>query len=67
VLFVTHDLDEAIYLGDRVVALRPHPGRIAATFEVKLSRPRNQLTTRESPEFLRLRRALFDFIQDAES
>jgi NitT/TauT family transport system ATP-binding protein len=67
VLFVTHDLDEAIYLGDRVVALRPQPGRIAATFEVKLSRPRDQLATRESPEFLRLRRALFDFIQDAES
>ena len=65
-LFVTHDLEEAIYLGDRVIALRPHPGRIAATFTVSLPGPRNQLTTRERPEFLRLRRALFDFIQDAE-
>jgi NitT/TauT family transport system ATP-binding protein len=66
VLFVTHDLEEAIYLGDRVVALRPNPGRIAEVFDVALPRPRHQLTTREDPEFLRLRRALFDFIQEGE-
>ncbi len=66
VLFVTHDLEEALYLGDRVVALRPHPGRIAAIFDVDLPRPRNQLTTREQPDFLKLRRALFDFIQESD-
>ena len=66
VLFVTHDLEEAIYLGDRVVALLPHPGRVAATFAVDLPRPRDQLGTREHPEFLRLRRVLFDFMQSAE-
>jgi ABC-type nitrate/sulfonate/bicarbonate transport system ATPase subunit len=65
VLFVTHDLEEAIYLGDRVVALRPDPGRIAEIFDVQLPRPRDQLTTREAGEFLRLRRALFDFIQES--
>ncbi|MGH7076385.1 MAG: ABC transporter ATP-binding protein [Stellaceae bacterium] len=65
VFFVTHDLEEAIYLGDRVIALRPSPGRIAQVFDVTLPKPRNQLTTREHPEFLRLRRALFDFIQDS--
>jgi NitT/TauT family transport system ATP-binding protein len=65
-LFVTHDLEEAIYLGDRVVALYPNPGRIAHVFEVKLPRPRDQIMTRESPEFLRLRRALFDFLHEAE-
>ena len=65
VLFVTHDLEEAIYLGDRVVALRPHPGRVAAVFDVGLPRPRDQLTTRELPGFLRLRRELFDFIQES--
>jgi len=64
--FVTHDLEEAIYLGDRIVALEPNPGRIGAIFDVDLPRPRNQLTTREAPEFLRLRRALFDFIQRFE-
>jgi NitT/TauT family transport system ATP-binding protein len=63
VFFVTHDLEEALYLGDRVVVLRPNPGRIAEIFDVKLPRPRDQLGTREHPEFLRLRRQLFDFIE----
>lgn len=63
VFFVTHDIEEAIYLGDRVVTLSPNPGRIADIHTVNLPRPRNQLTTREDPEFLRLRRVLFDFIQ----
>jgi putative phosphonate transport system ATP-binding protein len=61
-LFVTHDLEEAIYLGDRVVALHPNPGRIAQIFEVTLPRPRNQLETREDPEFIRLRHEIFHFI-----
>ena len=67
VFFVTHDLEEAIYLGDRVVALRPNPGRVAEIFYVRLPRPRDQLSTREDPEFMRLRRVLFDFIQETES
>ena len=65
VFFVTHDLEEAIYLGDRVVALLPNPGRIAAVYAVSLPRERDQLATREHPEFLRLRRELFDFIRGA--
>jgi NitT/TauT family transport system ATP-binding protein len=66
VLFVTHDLEEAIYLGDRVIGLLPHPGRIGIEIKVDLPRPRHQLTTREDPEFLRLRRGLFDFIKASE-
>jgi NitT/TauT family transport system ATP-binding protein len=66
VFFVTHDLEEAIYLGDRVIGLQANPGRIGATFAVDLPRPREQLSSREQPEFLRLRRQLFDFIKDAE-
>ena len=66
VLFVTHDLEEAIYLGDRVIGLLADPGRLGMEITVELPRPRDQLTTREQPEFLRLRRQLFDFIQDAE-
>jgi NitT/TauT family transport system ATP-binding protein len=66
VFFVTHDLEEAIYLGDRVIGMLPNPGRIASVFEVGLPRPRDQLTTRESPEFLHLRRELFDFIKSSE-
>ena len=67
VLFVTHDLEEAIYLGDRVIGLLPHPGRIGIELAVNLPRPRDQLTTREDPEFLRLRRQLFDFIKASEA
>jgi len=66
VLFVTHDLEEAIYLGDRVIGLLPHPGRIGIEVDVPLPRPRDQLTTREHPEFLKLRRELFDFIKTSE-
>jgi NitT/TauT family transport system ATP-binding protein len=65
--FVTHDLEEAIYLGDRVIALAPHPGRIAEVFDIDLPRPRDQLLTREMPDFLHLRRQLFDFIQRNET
>jgi NitT/TauT family transport system ATP-binding protein len=66
VIFVTHDLEEAIYLGDRVIGLSPHPGRIGIELAIGLPRPRDQLTTRENPEFLRLRRELFDFIKASE-
>jgi NitT/TauT family transport system ATP-binding protein len=69
VLFVTHDLEEAIYLGDRVIALQadPAPGRpsLARMLDVKIPRPRDQLTTKEHPEFLHLRRELFAFIEQS--
>jgi NitT/TauT family transport system ATP-binding protein len=67
VIFVTHDLEEAIYLGDRVIGLSPHPGGIGIELKIDLPRPRDQLTTREDPEFLRLRRELFDFIKASEA
>src|ERR1700731_2589006 len=60
VVFVTHDLEEAIYLGDRVIGLLAHPGRIGIELKIDLPWPRDQLTTRENPEFLALRRELFD-------
>jgi NitT/TauT family transport system ATP-binding protein len=62
VVFITHDLEEAIYLGDRVVALAPNPGRVAETIDVGLTRPRNQLTTREDPVFLAHRHRLFKLL-----
>ncbi len=66
VLFVTHDLEEAIYLGDRVIALRAHPTpeqpSVAATIDVRIPQPREQLAAKEHPEFLRLRRELYRFL-----
>lgn len=66
-LFVTHDIDEAIYLADRVVTLSAHPGRIGRIVDVALPRPRDQLSTREHPEFLRLRRELFSIVERADA
>jgi NitT/TauT family transport system ATP-binding protein len=66
VLFVTHDLDEAIYLGDRVIALRANPTAdkpsVAAVVQVPIAHPRNQLETKEHPEYLRLRRELYQYL-----
>jgi NitT/TauT family transport system ATP-binding protein len=59
VLFVTHDLEEAIYLGDRVVALEANPGRIAEIVAIDLPRPRDQLSTREDARFLQYRHRLY--------
>jgi NitT/TauT family transport system ATP-binding protein len=59
VLFITHDLEEAIYLGDRVIALTANPGRIAEIVDIELPRPRQQLTTREDPRFLQYRHRLY--------
>lgn len=71
VMFVTHDLEEAIYLGDRVVVLRANPGpdrpSLARLIDVPIPRPRDQLTTREHPEFLRLRRELYGYLDHAHT
>jgi NitT/TauT family transport system ATP-binding protein len=63
IVFITHDLEEALYLGDRVVALGSNPGRIERMAAIELPRPRHQLTTREDARFLSLRRDLFSFIE----
>jgi NitT/TauT family transport system ATP-binding protein len=55
VLFVTHDIDEAIYLSDRVIVVTKRPSRVLAEFPVTLPRPRSQLHTRALGEFGRLR------------
>jgi NitT/TauT family transport system ATP-binding protein len=67
VFFVTHDLEEAIYLGDRVVAMKPYPGRIAETHIVDLPRPRDRRKTPEMPQFLQLRRRLYDLIEGVDA
>jgi NitT/TauT family transport system ATP-binding protein len=64
VVFITHDLEEAIYLGDRVVLLHANPGRVARVVDVTIPKPRDQLATREHPEFVRLRRELHDLVSD---
>ena len=51
VLFVTHDLGEALTLADRIILLSARPGRIKESFAVELPRPRDAVTLRETPAF----------------
>jgi NitT/TauT family transport system ATP-binding protein len=55
ILLVTHDIDESVYTGDRVIVLTPGPGRVRADIAVNLSSPRDQIATKESREFAHLR------------
>jgi NitT/TauT family transport system ATP-binding protein len=55
ILLVTHDIDESVYVGDRVIVLTPGPGRVRAELAVNLPALRDQITTKELPEFVRLR------------
>ena len=60
-LLVTHDIDEAIYMSDRIVIMTPRPGRVDQTIPVALERPRQ----RNSPEFLRLRGDILEHLHFA--
>jgi NitT/TauT family transport system ATP-binding protein len=55
ILFVTHDIDESVYLSDRVVVLTQSPTEVKEIVEVELPRPRDQIATKELPEFTHLR------------
>jgi NitT/TauT family transport system ATP-binding protein len=55
VLFVTHDIDESVYLADRVIVLTHRPTHVKSIIDIDLPRPRDQVTTKELPEFARLR------------
>jgi NitT/TauT family transport system ATP-binding protein len=55
ILFVTHDIDESVYLPDRVVVLTHSPTEVKEIVPVDLPRPRDQIATKELPEFMQLR------------
>jgi NitT/TauT family transport system ATP-binding protein len=57
-ILVTHDVEEAIFLADRVAVLGAKPTALKEIIDVGLPRPRDQLTTREDPRFLKLRHHL---------
>lgn len=65
VVFVTHDLEEAVYLSDEVIIITPRPGRIHTTMPVDLQRPRNE-ELRLSEEFLVAKRHLYDQLKECE-
>jgi NitT/TauT family transport system ATP-binding protein len=63
IVFVTHSVDEAVLLADRVMLMGPRPGRILEVFEVNLPHPRWQYDVRARPEFIDLRNLLWDRIR----
>jgi NitT/TauT family transport system ATP-binding protein len=64
VVFVTHDIDEALFLGDRIVMLSPRPARIVADIAVPLARPRTDESTLD-PEFVAIKRHCLALLREA--
>ena len=67
VLFVTHSIDEAIFLSDRIVMLQPHPGRVRCIVEVDLPRPRVSLDLQGTPKFIALRQEIRSLLRSISS
>ena len=65
VLFVTHDIDESVYLADRVLVLSKGPSRVIADITVDIARPRDQIDTKADPKFVELRAEVARLIRDA--
>ena len=62
IIFVTHDIDEAVFLGDRVIALTARPARVREEIEIRLPRPRD-LTIKKSAECHEYRNYIWDLIR----
>jgi NitT/TauT family transport system ATP-binding protein len=63
VLFVTHSIDEAIYLADRIVVMEPHPGRVKEILDVDLPRPRAGYDARAHPKYTALRSHIWESLR----
>lgn len=63
-VLVTHDVEEAVYMADRVLVLGPRPTRVVREIAVYLPKPRDQLATREDPAFLHARHEVMAMIRD---
>ena len=67
IIFVTHDVDESVYLGDRIIVLSASPARVSETVRVDLPRPRDQIGTKKLPEFTDLRTHVYSSIKGGEA
>jgi NitT/TauT family transport system ATP-binding protein len=67
ILFVTHDIDESVYLSDRIVVLSPSPTSVKEILDVPLPRPRDQVETKELPDFAHLRAHVYRLIKREEA
>jgi NitT/TauT family transport system ATP-binding protein len=64
VVFITHSIEEAIRLADRIVVMSARPGRIKTEIPVSIPRPRNVFELQTSPEFLRVRGLVWDALKE---
>jgi NitT/TauT family transport system ATP-binding protein len=64
VIYVTHSIEEALLLGDRTVVMTAQPGRIKQIIDVPFARPRDLITLSASPEFGRLKLAIWQVLED---
>lgn len=67
VIFVTHDIDEAVYLGQRVLVLSSSPTRVLDDVRIPIPAPRNQAQTRVDPDFAALRTRVYRGVQAAKA
>src|SRR5213076_1033826 len=63
IVFVTHDIDESVYLADRIAVLSNSPTEVKEIVPVDLGRPRDQIATKELPEFVQLRGLVYRLIK----
>jgi NitT/TauT family transport system ATP-binding protein len=64
ILFITHDIEEAIYLSDRILLLSQRPSRIIEELPIDFVRPRNQVITRSQPRFMEIRNRIYQRIRN---
>jgi NitT/TauT family transport system ATP-binding protein len=67
IVFVTHDIDESVYLSDRIIVLTPSPTTVREIIQVDLPKPRDQVETKELPEFAHLRAHVYRLIKREEA
>lgn len=67
IVFITHSIDEAVYLGTRVLVMSPRPGRVALDLPVGVGRDHDDTSVRTSPEFIALRERIAATIYGAEA
>ena len=63
VLFITHSIDEAIFLSDRIFAMGAQPGTIIREWKIKLPKPRYEYDFREDSEYITTRQQIWDILK----